>query len=81
MTCKLQDKCPVPICNLPEVLSPQQIKAITAFYDLNKKEVAFKIDIHESHLHSMLRAEHPIDSPAYKKLSDYIKKIIEEKIR
>ena len=84
--CCNYSQCPVPVCKLPEVLTPQQIRAIIAFYDLCNKKIAFELDIHISTLYSMLRGKdqyshwpkNPAEFPAYNKLSEYVKKIVVE---
>ena len=79
ITCCNYSQCPIPVCKLPEVLTPQQIRAIIAFYDLCNKKIAFELDIHTSTLYSLLRAKHPGELPIYNKLSGYVKKIIVSK--
>jgi hypothetical protein len=77
--CCNYSQCPVPVCKFPEVLTPRQIRAIIAFYDLCNKKIAFELDIHTSTLYSLLRAKHPGELPVYNKLSEYVKKIVENK--
>ncbi len=74
--CIHYSQCPVPVCKLPEILTPQQIRAIIAFYDLCNKKIAFELDIHTSTLYSLLRAKYPGELPIYNKLSEYVKKIV-----
>jgi len=65
-------KCPIPICNMPEILSLQQIKAILAYKNIPLKEVAFDLGITISRVWYILNRKRSPE--ALQNVSDYVRR-------
>lgn len=71
--------CPIPICNLPEVLTALQIKTVMTFMRLGYKVLATDLNMSISRIYQILNYEEK-NPTNLKKISDYLRKKLVEKL-
>jgi hypothetical protein len=73
------DICPLPICNLPELLTPKQMKLAMVEIDIVAKEAAeiLRITTASFYHHLSSPSKYPVQN---KHISDFLKAKLQEKV-
>ncbi len=72
------DECPLPICNLPDLLSPKQMRMAMTHLELTYKQMSHALHMGESAICNYMRGPENCREKN-KWISDYLKQKLTEK--
>jgi hypothetical protein len=74
-------KCPIPMCQLPEVLDARQIRTLMEYLDIPSKEIAVEFNLQHTQVWAVLNRSNKYQN-YLRPISDYVKKkLIEESVK